>query len=120
MYLLAFHETYFRSRFKVQNQNMFLKLTDMIKPVAISSSFVYDLPIIPSVDLHLQELVDTEFELYHDYTYTQVGLHDILREWRALLDTYSREPGRYRYTRPSMLAKLSQQAFRFHGQVPHI
>ncbi|XP_063047860.1 amino acid transporter heavy chain SLC3A1 [Engraulis encrasicolus] len=43
------------------------------------------------------ELVDTEFELHHDYTYTQVGLHDILREWRTELDTYSREAGRYRF-----------------------
>lgn len=46
----------------------------------------------------LQETVDTEFELYHDYTYTQVGLHDILRNWRVDLDEYSREPGRYRYS----------------------
>ncbi|KAL2083370.1 hypothetical protein ACEWY4_021143 [Coilia grayii] len=43
------------------------------------------------------ELVDTEFELYHDYTYTQVGLHDILRAWRVELDKYSREAGRYRF-----------------------
>ncbi|XP_031434917.1 neutral and basic amino acid transport protein rBAT isoform X2 [Clupea harengus] len=43
------------------------------------------------------EQVNTEFELHHDYTYTQVGLHDILRGWRAELDTYSREPGRYRF-----------------------
>ncbi|XP_066535016.1 amino acid transporter heavy chain SLC3A1 [Hoplias malabaricus] len=41
--------------------------------------------------------IDTEFELYHDYTYTQVGLHDILRSWRVDLDEYSREPGRYRF-----------------------
>lgn len=45
----------------------------------------------------LQETVNTEFELYHDYTYTQVGMHDILRNWRVDLDGYSREPGRYRY-----------------------
>uniref|UniRef100_A0A3B1KAR1 Amino acid transporter heavy chain SLC3A1 n=1 Tax=Astyanax mexicanus TaxID=7994 RepID=A0A3B1KAR1_ASTMX len=43
------------------------------------------------------ETVNTEFELYHDYTYTQVGLHDILRGWRVDLDEYSREPGRYRF-----------------------
>lgn len=46
----------------------------------------------------LQETVDTEFELYHDYTYTQVGLHDILRSWRVDLDEYSSDPGRYRYS----------------------
>ncbi|KAI4888631.1 hypothetical protein NFI96_027062 [Prochilodus magdalenae] len=43
------------------------------------------------------EDVNTEFDLYHDYTYTQVGLHDILRKWRADMDEYSREPGRYRF-----------------------
>ncbi|XDV50151.1 hypothetical protein PO909_019255 [Leuciscus waleckii] len=41
--------------------------------------------------------VDTEFELYHDYTYTQAGLHEILTDWRIELDAYSREPGRYRF-----------------------
>uniref|UniRef100_A0A8C1LDI1 Amino acid transporter heavy chain SLC3A1 n=1 Tax=Cyprinus carpio TaxID=7962 RepID=A0A8C1LDI1_CYPCA len=41
--------------------------------------------------------VDTEFELYHDYTYTQQGLHEILTNWRIDLDAYSREPGRYRF-----------------------
>lgn len=46
----------------------------------------------------LQDTVDTEFELYHDYTYTQVGLHDILRSWKVNMDDYSREPGRYRYS----------------------
>ncbi|MEQ2208149.1 Neutral and basic amino acid transport protein rBAT, partial [Xenoophorus captivus] len=43
----------------------------------------------------LKELVTTEWDLYHDYTTSQVGLHDILREFRAEMDTYSREPGRY-------------------------
>ncbi len=45
----------------------------------------------------LQESVTTEWDLYHDYTTSQVGLHDLLREWRAEMDLYSREPGRYRY-----------------------
>lgn len=45
----------------------------------------------------LQESVKTEFDLHHDYTYTQLGLHDLLRSWRAVLDVYSREPGKYRY-----------------------
>lgn len=46
----------------------------------------------------LQETVNKEFDLYHDYTYTQLGLHDILRKWRVDMDEYSREPGRYRYS----------------------
>ncbi|KAF3841886.1 hypothetical protein F7725_023837 [Dissostichus mawsoni] len=43
------------------------------------------------------EDVTTEWELYHDYTTSQLGLHDMLREWRAEMDIYSREPGRYRF-----------------------
>lgn len=44
----------------------------------------------------LQESVTTEWDLFHDYTTTQLGLHDLLRDWRAVMDVYSREPGRYR------------------------
>ncbi|XP_078086663.1 amino acid transporter heavy chain SLC3A1-like [Mustelus asterias] len=36
-------------------------------------------------------------ELYHDYTSTQVGMHDIIRSWQHLLEEFSREPGRYRF-----------------------
>ncbi|GCB73360.1 amino acid transporter heavy chain SLC3A1-like [Scyliorhinus torazame] len=36
-------------------------------------------------------------ELYHDYTATQVGLHDIVRSWKHLLKEFSSEPGRYRF-----------------------
>ncbi|XP_041867021.1 neutral and basic amino acid transport protein rBAT [Melanotaenia boesemani] len=43
------------------------------------------------------ELVTTEWDLYSDYTTTQLGLHDLLRDFRAVMDTYSREPGRYRF-----------------------
>ncbi|XP_073338462.1 amino acid transporter heavy chain SLC3A1 [Pagrus major] len=43
------------------------------------------------------EAITTEWDLYHDYTTSQLGLHDMLRDWRAEMDTYSREPGRYRF-----------------------
>lgn len=46
----------------------------------------------------LQESVTADEDLHHDYTTSQLGLHDLLREWRAEMDAYSREPGRYRYT----------------------
>ncbi|XP_067559203.1 amino acid transporter heavy chain SLC3A1 isoform X2 [Pseudorca crassidens] len=36
-------------------------------------------------------------ELYHDFTTTQVGMHDIVRSFRQTMDQYSREPGRYRF-----------------------
>ncbi|KAL0983846.1 hypothetical protein UPYG_G00133510 [Umbra pygmaea] len=42
------------------------------------------------------DTIDTEFELHHDYTTTQLGLHEIMQDWRAVMDVYSREPGRYR------------------------
>uniref|UniRef100_A0A8C9ZEA3 Solute carrier family 3 member 1 n=1 Tax=Sander lucioperca TaxID=283035 RepID=A0A8C9ZEA3_SANLU len=51
----------------------------------------------PQVDPNKPESVKTEFDLHHDYTYTQLGLHDLLRSWRAVLDVYSREPGKYRF-----------------------
>uniref|UniRef100_A0A2K6V7E5 Solute carrier family 3 member 1 n=1 Tax=Saimiri boliviensis boliviensis TaxID=39432 RepID=A0A2K6V7E5_SAIBB len=35
-------------------------------------------------------------ELYHDFTTTQVGMHDIVRSFRQTMDQFSREPGRYR------------------------
>ncbi|KAM8851592.1 amino acid transporter heavy chain SLC3A1 [Synchiropus picturatus] len=43
------------------------------------------------------EEITTEWDLYHDYTTSQLGLHDLLRDWRAEMDAYSREPGRYRF-----------------------
>ncbi|KAJ3609956.1 hypothetical protein NHX12_022050 [Muraenolepis orangiensis] len=43
------------------------------------------------------ELVTSERDLHHDYTTSQLGLHRLLQEWRAEMDTYSREPGRYRF-----------------------
>ncbi|KAG8443628.1 hypothetical protein GDO86_008973 [Hymenochirus boettgeri] len=36
-------------------------------------------------------------ELFHDYTTTQVGMHDIIRSFRQTVNEYSREPGRYRF-----------------------
>uniref|UniRef100_A0A667XQF6 Amino acid transporter heavy chain SLC3A1 n=2 Tax=Myripristis murdjan TaxID=586833 RepID=A0A667XQF6_9TELE len=41
--------------------------------------------------------VTSEWDLHHDYTTSQLGLHDLLREWRAEMDKFSREPGRYRF-----------------------
>ncbi|XP_069810262.1 amino acid transporter heavy chain SLC3A1 [Dendropsophus ebraccatus] len=41
--------------------------------------------------------VNSYEQLYHDYTTTQVGMHDILRNFRQTMNTYSREPGRYRF-----------------------
>ncbi|XP_065535575.1 amino acid transporter heavy chain SLC3A1 [Lathamus discolor] len=36
-------------------------------------------------------------QLYHDYTTTQVGMHDIIRSFRHTMNQFSNEPGRYRF-----------------------
>ncbi|TNN64300.1 Neutral and basic amino acid transport protein rBAT [Liparis tanakae] len=52
----------------------------------------------PQVDPNqAPETVVSESDLYHDYTVSQLGLHDLLRDWRAQMEAYSREPGRYRF-----------------------
>ncbi|XP_075931876.1 amino acid transporter heavy chain SLC3A1 [Anarhichas minor] len=52
----------------------------------------------PQVDPNkAPESVASEWDLHHDYTTSQLGLHDLLRDWRAEMDVYSREPGRYRF-----------------------
>ncbi|XP_048793794.1 neutral and basic amino acid transport protein rBAT [Lagopus muta] len=43
------------------------------------------------------ESITAYSELYHDYTTTQVGMHDIIRSFRETMDQYSTEPGRYRF-----------------------
>ncbi|TFK01648.1 coiled-coil domain-containing protein 102A [Platysternon megacephalum] len=43
------------------------------------------------------ESISAYSELYHDYTTTQVGMHDIVRSFRHTLDKFSIEPGRYRF-----------------------
>jgi neutral and basic amino acid transporter 1 len=44
----------------------------------------------------LKDTVTHYSELYHDFTTTQVGMHDIVRDFRQTMNQYSREPGRYR------------------------
>ncbi|XP_009979928.1 PREDICTED: neutral and basic amino acid transport protein rBAT [Tauraco erythrolophus] len=43
------------------------------------------------------ESITAYSQLYHDYTTTQVGMHDIIRSFRQTMDQYSTEPGRYRF-----------------------
>uniref|UniRef100_A0A3Q3W155 Amino acid transporter heavy chain SLC3A1 n=1 Tax=Mola mola TaxID=94237 RepID=A0A3Q3W155_MOLML len=51
----------------------------------------------PQVDPNKSpEAVTSKWDLHQDYTTSQPGLHDLLRDWRAEMDIYSREPGRYR------------------------
>ncbi|XP_008581379.1 PREDICTED: neutral and basic amino acid transport protein rBAT, partial [Galeopterus variegatus] len=43
----------------------------------------------------IPDMVTHYSELYHDFTTTQVGMHDIVRSFRQTMDQYSSEPGRY-------------------------
>nr|XP_009931193.1 PREDICTED: neutral and basic amino acid transport protein rBAT [Opisthocomus hoazin] len=43
------------------------------------------------------ESITAYSELYHDYTTTQVGMHDIIRSFRQTMNLFSSEPGRYRF-----------------------
>ncbi|NXH38223.1 SLC31 protein, partial [Dicaeum eximium] len=43
------------------------------------------------------ETITDYSQLYHDYTTTQVGLHDIVRSFRLTMNEFSREAGRYRF-----------------------
>ncbi|KAM8860298.1 amino acid transporter heavy chain SLC3A1 isoform 1-T1 [Spinachia spinachia] len=43
------------------------------------------------------ESVASVWDLHHDYTTSQLGLHDLLRDWRDEMQAYGREPGRYRF-----------------------
>ncbi|CAB1338432.1 unnamed protein product [Coregonus sp. 'balchen'] len=48
------------------------------------------------------DTIDTEFELHHDYTTTQLGLHDILQDWRGEMDVYT-ESYDYEETEKTMM-----------------
>ncbi|NXG74653.1 SLC31 protein, partial [Baryphthengus martii] len=43
------------------------------------------------------ESITAYSQLYHDYTTTQVGMHDIVRSFRQTMNEFSSEPGRYRF-----------------------
>ncbi|XP_009811365.2 amino acid transporter heavy chain SLC3A1 [Gavia stellata] len=43
------------------------------------------------------ESITAYSQLYHDYTTTQVGMHDIIRSFRQIMNQFSSEPGRYRF-----------------------
>ncbi|KAF1656959.1 Neutral and basic amino acid transport protein rBAT, partial [Eudyptes chrysocome] len=43
------------------------------------------------------ESITAYSQLYHDYTTTQVGMHDIIRSFRQTMKQFSSEPGRYRF-----------------------
>ncbi|XP_064014464.1 amino acid transporter heavy chain SLC3A1 [Pogoniulus pusillus] len=52
----------------------------------------------PQVNKSLSPESITDYsQLYHDYTTTQVGMHDIIRSFRQTMNQFSTEPGRYRF-----------------------
>ncbi|NXR03529.1 SLC31 protein, partial [Sagittarius serpentarius] len=52
----------------------------------------------PQVNKSQNPVIITAYsQLYHDYTTTQVGMHDIIRSFRQTMNQFSSEPGRYRF-----------------------
>ncbi|NWI33937.1 SLC31 protein, partial [Sula dactylatra] len=52
----------------------------------------------PQVNKSQNPVIITAYsQLYHDYTTTQVGMHDIIRSFRQTMNQFSNEPGRYRF-----------------------
>ncbi|XP_039256015.2 amino acid transporter heavy chain SLC3A1-like [Styela clava] len=56
----------------------------------------------------------TKDNIYPDYTQNYQGVHDIIAEWRALLDEYSTEPGVYRFMEIEVYADI-QTTMRYYG-----
>ncbi|XP_011791415.1 PREDICTED: neutral and basic amino acid transport protein rBAT [Colobus angolensis palliatus] len=54
-------------------------------------------------------------ELYHDFTTTQVGMHDIVRSFRQTMDQYSTEPGRYRFMGTEAYAETIDRTVMYYG-----
>ncbi|KAM4804828.1 amino acid transporter heavy chain SLC3A1 [Urocitellus parryii] len=54
-------------------------------------------------------------ELYHDFTTTQVGMHDLVRSFRQTMDQYSREPGRYRFMGAEAQAESIDRTMMYYG-----
>ncbi|XP_012306018.2 amino acid transporter heavy chain SLC3A1 [Aotus nancymaae] len=54
-------------------------------------------------------------ELYHDFTTTQVGMHDIVRSFRQTMDQFSSEPGRYRFMGTEAYAESIDRTMMFYG-----
>ncbi|XP_022372019.1 neutral and basic amino acid transport protein rBAT [Enhydra lutris kenyoni] len=55
------------------------------------------------------------WELYHDFTTTQVGMHDIVRSFRQTMDQYSREPGRYRFMGTEAYGESIDRTMMYYG-----
>uniref|UniRef100_A0A8C8Z6R9 Amino acid transporter heavy chain SLC3A1 n=1 Tax=Prolemur simus TaxID=1328070 RepID=A0A8C8Z6R9_PROSS len=54
-------------------------------------------------------------ELYHDFTTTQVGMHNIAQGFRQIMDQYSREPGRYRFMGIEAYAESIDRTMLYYG-----
>ncbi|XP_054423103.1 amino acid transporter heavy chain SLC3A1 [Pteronotus mesoamericanus] len=54
-------------------------------------------------------------ELYHDFTTTQVGMHDIVRSFRQIMNQHSTEPGRYRFMGTEAFGDSVDSAMMYYG-----
>jgi len=53
--------------------------------------------------------------IYPDFTENQVGIHDVVAEWRELLAEYSTEPGVYRFMETEVYDQDIDTIIRYHG-----
>uniref|UniRef100_A0A8P0T160 Solute carrier family 3 member 1 n=2 Tax=Canis lupus TaxID=9612 RepID=A0A8P0T160_CANLF len=63
----------------------------------------------------IPDTVTHYWELYHDFTTTQVGMHDIVRSFRQTMDQYSREPGRYRFMGTEAYGESIDRTMMYYG-----
>ncbi|KAM6220304.1 amino acid transporter heavy chain SLC3A1 [Rhynchocyon petersi] len=61
------------------------------------------------------DMVTNYLDLFHDFTTTQVGMHDILRSFRQTMDQYSREPGRYRFMGTEVSEENADRIMMYYG-----
>uniref|UniRef100_A0A1W7RE84 Amino acid transporter heavy chain SLC3A1 n=1 Tax=Agkistrodon contortrix contortrix TaxID=8713 RepID=A0A1W7RE84_AGKCO len=70
----------------------------------------------PQVNKNLPpENITAYAELYHDYTTTQVGLHDIVRTFRHTMNKFSSEPGRYRFMATEAIENKTEDTMMYYG-----
>ncbi|XP_008698042.2 neutral and basic amino acid transport protein rBAT [Ursus maritimus] len=63
----------------------------------------------------IPDTVTQYWGLYHDFTTTQVGMHDIVRSFRQTMDQYSREPGRYRFMGTEAYGESTDRTMMYYG-----
>ncbi|XP_025020160.1 neutral and basic amino acid transport protein rBAT isoform X2 [Python bivittatus] len=69
----------------------------------------------PNVQEEMHDKITSYSELYHDYTTTQVGMHDIVRSFRHTMNKFSSEPGRYRFMATEAIESNIEETMMYYG-----